>query len=65
MALAEHVNKLTNGLNKCALDLKNTRDELDHLKVDSKNTITKLTKENNDMKIEKDKLNNKLKNINK
>ena len=57
IALAQQVDKLTNGLNKCALDLKNTRDELEHLKVDSKNTITKLTKENNDMKIEKDKLN--------
>ena len=55
--LTQQVDKLTDGLNKCALDLKNTRDELEHLKADSKNTIAKLTKENNDMKIEKDKLN--------
>ena len=58
--LAQQVDKLTEGLNKCALDLKNTRDELDHLKVDSKNTIAKLTKENNEMKIEKEKLNTNL-----
>ena len=44
LKLAQHVDKLTDGLNKCALDLKNTRDELDHLKIDSKNTINKLTK---------------------
>ena len=42
--LAQQVDKLTDGLNKCALDLKNTRDELEHLKIDSKNTITKLQK---------------------
>ena len=60
VVLAQQVDQLTNGLNKCALDLKNTRDELEHLKIDSKNTITKLTKENNDMKIEKEKLNSSM-----
>ena len=55
--LTQQVDKLTDGLNKCALDLKNTRDELEHLKIDSKNTISRLTKENNDMQIEKEKLN--------
>ena len=58
--LAQQVDKLTEGLNKCALDLKNTKDELEHLRADSKNTINKLTKENNDMKIEKEKLNSSM-----
>ena len=73
IGLEQHLDKLTNGLNKCTLDLKNTRDELEHQKADSKAIIAKLTKENNDMKIEKEKLssnmnknaekiNNKLKN---
>ena len=61
MNLTQQVDNLTNGLNKCALDLKNTKDELEHLKADSKNTINKLTKENNDMKIEKEKLNTGMK----
>ena len=54
--LAQHADKLTLGLNKCALDLKNAKKELENLKLDSKNRIEKLTKENNDLKIEKDKL---------
>ena len=56
LGLEQHLDKLTNGLNKCTLELKNTRDELEHTKADSKNIIAKLTKENNDMKIEKEKL---------
>ena len=60
LAMSQHIDNLTNGLNKCALDLKNKTDELEHLKADYKNNITKLTKENNDMKIEKEKLNNSM-----
>ena len=47
-------------MNKCTLELKNTRDELDHTKQDAKNTIAKLTKENNEMKIEREKYNSSM-----
>ena len=47
-------------MNKCTLELKNTRDELDHTKQDTKNTIAKLTKENNEMKIEREKYNSSM-----
>lgn len=42
------------------MELKNTRDELDHTKQDAKNTIAKLTKENNEMKIEREKYNSSM-----
>ena len=57
LGLEQHLDKLTNGLNKCTLELKNTKDELERTKANANNTIAKLTKENNDMKIEKEKLN--------
>lgn len=60
--LAQQIDKLISGLNKCALDLKNTIKELEDLKIDSKNRIENITKENNDLKIEKDKLIKKIKN---
>ena len=55
--MQHNLDKLTNGLNKCTLELKNTKDELEKTKTNANNTIAKLTKENNDMKIEKEKLN--------
>ena len=51
--LQNQIEKLTDNLNKNELDLKNTKDELEHVKMDSKETIDKLTKENNDLQIEK------------
>ena len=60
--LAQQIDKLISGLNKCALNLKNTIKELEDLKIDSKNRIENITKENNDLKIEKDKLIKKIKN---
>ena len=60
LGLQHKIDKLTNGLNKCTLELKNTKDELDHTKQDAKNTIMKLTKENNDMKIEREKYNSSM-----
>ena len=50
--LQSQIDKLTDNYNQTTLDLKNTKDELEHLKSDSKATITKLTKENNDMQAE-------------
>ena len=58
--LENEIQKLTQNLNKEKLDLKNTKDELNHLKLDNKNIINKLSKENNDMKIEREKLNTDL-----
>ena len=58
--LENEIQKLNQNLNKEKLDLKNTKDELNHLKLDNKNTINKLSKENTDMKIEKEKLNTDL-----
>ena len=60
IVLQQRLDKLTNGLNKCTLELKNTKDELEHTKTDNKNLIAKLTKENNDMKIEREKLNSSM-----
>ena len=58
--LENEIQKLNQSLNKEKLDLKNTKDELSHIKLDNKNIINKLSKENNDMKVEKEKLNTDL-----
>ena len=53
----KQIQKLTQNLNTEKLNLKNTKDELNHIKLDTKNTIAQLTKENEDMKLEKSQLN--------
>jgi hypothetical protein len=41
--LENEIQKLNQSLNKEKLDLKNTKDELSHIKLDNKNIINKLS----------------------
>ena len=42
IVLTQQIDQLTEGFNKCALELKNTKDEYELYKTDTKNNLAKL-----------------------